>query len=165
MAKVGGAVARTLGDPYSNGREKEPDAVDADWTEVLAEVPIFADLSKRHVRAITKLAKVQRLAPFTKIVREGASADSFFLVLEGVVVVRPPGKRPVKLGTGDFFGELALLDDSPRSATVEAVGDVLVARIGRKDFLRLLEKEPKVAFVLLRTLAVRLRSSEASPKH
>lgn len=140
-------------------------SADADWTEVLAGVPLFSGLSTRHVRNLAKLAKIQRLLAYTKIVREGDRADSFYLLLEGSAVVRPPGKRPVKLGVGDFFGELALLDNSPRSATVEALEDVLVARIGRTDFVRMLEHEPKVALLLMRTLAARLRSSEASPKH
>jgi CRP-like cAMP-binding protein len=138
---------------------------DADWTNVLAEVPLFSGLSTRHVRNLAKLAKIQRLLAYTEIVREGDRADSFYLLLEGSAVVRPPGKRPAKLGVGDFFGELALLDNSPRSATVEALEDVLVARIGRTGFVRMLEHEPKVAILLLRTMAARLRSSEASAKH
>jgi CRP-like cAMP-binding protein len=58
-----------------------------------------------------------------------------------------------------------LLDDSPRSATVEAQEEILVARIGRRDFARMLDKEPKVAVALLRTLTARLRASEASAQH
>jgi len=88
-----------------------------------------------------------------------------FLILDGNAVVRPPGKRVVKLGMGDFFGELALIDNSPRSATVEAQNEVLLARIASKDFLKMLNKEPKVSLVLLRTLAARLRASEASHRH
>ncbi len=145
--------------------DRTPTVAEADWTDVLAEVPLFSGLSPRHVRNLAKLAKIQRLPAYTKIVREGATGDSFILMLEGTAVVRPPGKRPVKLGAGDFFGELALLDDAPRSATIEAQEDVVVARIGRKDFIRLLGDEPKVSLVLLRTLAARLRSSESSPSH
>jgi monovalent cation:H+ antiporter, CPA1 family len=166
MAKISGMQAQTVGDLYLNTQNKKSrDDSDADWTDVLAEVPLFAGLSARHLRSLTKLAKIQRLAPFTQIVRKGERADTFFLILDGNAVVRPPGKRVVKLGPGDFFGELALLDDEPRSATVEAQDEILVARIGRGAFVRLLDKEPKVALVLLRTLAARLRSSEASPKH
>lgn len=137
----------------------------ADWTDVLAEVPLFANLSARYLRGLAKIAKIERVAPFTQIVRAGERADAFFLILGGNAVVRPPGKRVVKLGMGDFFGELALLDNSPRSATVEAQDEVLLARIARSDFLKLLDKEPKVSVVLLRTLAARLRSIEASHKN
>lgn len=145
---------------YPPARAAEPD-----WTEVLAEVPLFSGLSKRHLRGVAKLAKIRRLQAYTRIVREGDHADSFYLMLEGTAVVRPPGKRPVKLGVGDFFGELALLDNSPRSATVEAQTEVLLASIGRTAFLRMLEHEPKVALLLLRTMAARLRASEVSSKH
>jgi voltage-gated potassium channel len=138
---------------------------DIDWTNVLAEVPLFADLPTRHVRNIAKLATVRRYEPYTVLVREGAAADTFFLLLDGTAIVRPPGKRPVKLGPGSFFGELALLDNAPRSATVETQEQALVARIGRKEFARLLDKEPKVSVVLLKSLAARLRASEVSPQH
>jgi voltage-gated potassium channel len=156
MARSASAIALAV---------SHPNGTTVDWTNVLADVPLFANLSARHVRGLAKLAKVKRLQPYTVIVREGTPGDSFFLLLEGTVVVRPPGKRPVKLGPGAFFGELALLDSAPRSATVEAQDDVLVARIGRTDFLRMLDKEPKVAVALLRSLAARLRSSETSAQH
>jgi CRP-like cAMP-binding protein len=166
MAKISGTQAQTIGDLYVNAQGKRSrTAGDTDWTDVLAEVPLFSNLSARHVRSLAKLAKIQRLAAFTQIVRKGESGDAFFLILDGSAVVRPPGKRIVKLGPGDSFGELALLDDSPRSATVEAQDEILVARIGRRDFARMLDKEPKVAVALLRTLAARLRASEASTKH
>jgi CRP-like cAMP-binding protein len=167
MAKTVSTQAQTIGDLYLNAQNKKSTTAgdDVDWTNVLAEVPLFANLTARHVRGLAKLAKIQRLAAFTQIVRKGDSADSFFLILDGTAIVRPPGKRMVKLGPGDFFGELALLDDSPRSATVEAQDEILVARSGRRDFARLLDKEPKVAVALLRTLAGRLRASEASAKH
>jgi CRP-like cAMP-binding protein len=166
MAKISSTDAQTIADLYLTAEGKKPrTASDASWENVLAEVPLFSNLSARHVRGLAKLAKIQRLAAFTQIVRKGESADTFFLILDGSAVVRPPGKRVVKLGPGDFFGELALLDDAPRSATVEAQDEILLARIGRRDFARMLDKEPKVALVLLRTLAARLRSSEASLKH
>jgi CRP-like cAMP-binding protein len=136
-----------------------------DWTDELAAVPLFSELPRRHVRHLAKLAKIQRLPKFTAIVREGQRGDAFYLILEGSAVVRAAGKRPARLKAGDFFGELALLDGLPRSATVEAAEEVLVARIGRSDFMRMLEEDPKVSVVLLRTMASRLRSSELSPVH
>ncbi|HTR71295.1 MAG TPA: cyclic nucleotide-binding domain-containing protein [Mycobacteriales bacterium] len=136
-----------------------------DWAHVLADIPLFAELSPRHVRSIAKLARIQRIAPYTQIVTLDDQADSFYILIEGTVVVRPPGKRLVKLGPGEYFGELALLDDSPRTATVEAGDEVVVARIKRTDFNRMLKNEPAIALNLLRTLAKRLRASEASPVH
>jgi CRP-like cAMP-binding protein len=131
-----------------------------DWTDVLAAVPLFADLPRRHVARLTKVAKIQRLPAYTRIVREGQRGDSFNLLLEGTATVKTPRRRAVQIGPGDFFGELSLLDGLPRSATVEAQEEVLLARIGRKDFLRLVQSEPKVAVALLKTMASRLRGSE-----
>ena len=137
----------------------------SDWTDSLASVPLFSGVSRRNLRGLTRVAKIQRFADQSLIVRAGDRGDAFYLLLEGSAVARPAGKKPVKLGAGDFFGEMALLDDSPRSATIEAQHDVLVARIGRNDFYKMLTREPKVALVLLRTLAARLRSAETSVNH
>ena len=70
------------------------------------------------------------------------------------------GKRTVKLRPGDFFGELALLDAAPRVASVEAETEVLTMRLGRTAFQRVLEREPKVATAMLRTMAARMRATE-----
>jgi cAMP-dependent protein kinase regulator len=136
-----------------------------DWSNVLAEVPLFAGLSKRHIKAIARLAKVRRVARYSVLVHEGEPGNSFYLLLEGNASVVRPGKRAIRLKPGAFFGELALLDDAPRSATVEAETDLLVAQIGRASFLKMLEAEPKVGLRLLQTLAVRLRASESAATH
>jgi CRP-like cAMP-binding protein len=137
----------------------------AQWTDVLAAVPLFAEMPRRHVRQLAHVAKIQRLPAYTRIVRAGQRGDSFILLLEGTASVKATGRRAVAMGPGDFFGEMSLLDGGPRSATVEAQEEVLLARIGRKEFLRLVQKEPKVALALLRTMAGRLRSSEKSTAH
>jgi len=136
------------------------DSAPAGWTDVLAQVPLFSGLSKRHVRSLAKLAKVQRFPAYTDLVRQGERGNSFHLILDGQAVVHPAGKRPVKLSSGAYFGELALLTDAPRSATVTAQSEVVVARIGRDDFLRMLEHEPKVTLALLRTMAAQMRPSQ-----
>ncbi len=136
-----------------------------DWSNVLAEVPLLAGLSKRHIKAIGKLAKIQRVAAYSVLVEAGRPGDSFYLILDGTAVVRPPGKRAVTLKSGDFFGELALLQDAPRTATVTAQEEMLVARIGRTSFMKMLEENPKISLVLLRTLADRLRTAEKSAVH
>ena len=128
----------------------------ADWTNTLAKVPLFADLSHRHVKAIAKMGKIQTWEPQSPIVRVGAQGDAFYLLLEGSASVRRQGKRSVPLGIGDSFGELALLADVPRTATVVATDHCMTMRIGRKDFTAMLKKEPKVALVLLRGVAERL---------
>jgi potassium-dependent mechanosensitive channel len=135
------------------------------WAEVLATIPLFEGVSQRHLRRIAALATAKRFAPYTAMVKEGTPGDAFYVILDGTATVRRPGKRNVTLRQGDFFGELALLDSSPRSATVEANDEVLAMRLGRAAFQKTLEKEPKVALAMLRTLATRLRASGEQVTH
>jgi CRP-like cAMP-binding protein len=125
-------------------------------------VPLFAGLSKRHLRRIAKLARIRRFAPGSAIIRAGDAGRSFFVLLDGNAKVVRPGARPRRLGVGDYLGEMALLDDAPRSANVVAEGDVLALTIDRSGFTKLLRAEPTLAQALLRTLAARLRAAEAT---
>jgi CRP/FNR family transcriptional regulator, cyclic AMP receptor protein len=141
------------------------DVMGRGWADALAEIPLFSGLSKRHLNKIAGLAKTRRYARFTAVVREGERGDSFYVILDGEVLVKPAGRRGVRLKAGDWFGEMALLDGAPRTATVEAQTEVLVMVLGRKAFQEAVEADPKIAMVLLRTLAARLRSSERSASH
>jgi CRP-like cAMP-binding protein len=125
----------------------------ADWTDTLRTVPLFADLSRRHVRAIAKMGKIQIWQPGLPIVQVGGKGDAFYLLLEGKASMRRRGKRSVTYNVGDWFGELALLADVPRTATVVATDHCMTMRISRSDFTAMLKREPKVSLVLLRTLA------------
>ncbi|HEY0387774.1 MAG TPA: cyclic nucleotide-binding domain-containing protein [Gaiellales bacterium] len=130
------------------------------WAEVLGTVPLFAGLSTRHLRRVADKATMKRYAPYTEIVRSGDRGDAFYVILDGTASVRRPGKRAIKLHAGDFFGELALLDASPRSATVEAETEVFAMRLGTAAFKKVLESEPKVSLAMLNTLAGRLRAAD-----
>jgi CRP-like cAMP-binding protein len=138
------------------------DRVGHDWLATLAEVPLFEGLSKHHLRRIAKVARLRRFASGSVIVRAGDAGTSFFVLLDGAARVVPPSGRAKRLGVGDSFGEMALLDGAPRSANVVADGDVLTLTIGRSVFAKLLRKEPALAQSLLRTLAARLRAAERS---
>jgi CRP/FNR family transcriptional regulator, cyclic AMP receptor protein len=135
------------------------------WTDVLSDVPLFSGLSKRQLNKIAEVAQSRRFPRYSTIVRAGEPGDVFFVILDGTVLVKPPGKRTVRLAAGDSFGEMALLDDAPRSATVEADDEVFAMLLGRKAFNRILAGEPRIAIVLLRTLAQRLRAAQSSPSH
>ncbi|MFN2642865.1 MAG: cyclic nucleotide-binding domain-containing protein [Actinomycetota bacterium] len=91
--------------------------------------------------------------------RDGGGA-SFFLILEGKADVTLRGKRLARLKDGDSFGEMSLLDDKPRSATVTAATDVVLYRIRSLDFQRLVKTEPAIAVALLKSLAGKLRATE-----
>ncbi len=140
----------------------DPRKVGHDWLGTLAEVPLFEGLSKRHLRRIAKLAQIRRFAPGSVLVRAGDPARSFYVLLDGNARVVRDGRRPVRIGMGSFFGEMALIDDSPRSADVVAEGEVIVLTIGRSGFAKLLRAEPALSQALLRTLAARVRAAEST---
>jgi CRP-like cAMP-binding protein len=140
----------------------DPNRVGHDWLGTLAELPLFQGLSKRHLRRIAKLARTRRFAPGSAMVRSGDPGRAFYVLLDGTAKVTRPGGRPRRLAAGDYFGEMALLDDSPRSANVVAEGEVLALTIDRSGFTKLLRAEPALAQALLRTLAARLRAAESS---
>ena len=141
---------------------RDTDRMGRDWVPALAQVPLFQGLSRRHLRRIASLGKVRRFAPGSSIVRAGEAGSSFYVLLDGAARVVAPRGRPRSLHAGDYFGEMALLDDSPRSAHVVAVDEVLTMTISRSAFGKLLKSEPALANALLRTLAARLRAVEQS---
>ena len=91
------------------------------------------------------------------IFREGEQGDEFFVVVRGKVEIRTGDRRLEVLGPKGIFGEMALIDDSPRSATVVAVTDVTVAPIQEQQFLFLVKHMPMFALKVMRVLAIRLR--------
>jgi CRP-like cAMP-binding protein len=133
-----------------------------DWLPVLAEVSLFKELSRRHLRRIAALARTKRYSAGTRIVRAGDPGNAFYVIVDGSARVLPPTGRSKPLRAGDWFGEMALLDGAPRSADVSATDDVLVLWIGTAGFRKLLRSEPQLSEALLRTLAARLRDAERS---
>ena len=143
-----------------SARERASEQMGKEWVGVLERVPLFEQLSKRHLRRVAGLAAAKRFAAGSAIMRVGERGDAFYVILDGEARARPRTGRTVKLGAGDFFGEMALLDGSPRSASVEAVTDVLTMRVGRSAFAKLLEQEAGIARALLVALADRVRRLE-----
>jgi CRP-like cAMP-binding protein len=134
------------------------------WAEVLQEVPVFAGLSARHIRRIAGLSVVARFDARAPIVNAGDPGEAFYVVLTGRVTVRRgSGRATVQIGPGGYFGEMALVDGAPRSATVVAEGETTCLVLSRRAFAGVLEAEPAVAAALLRTLAARVRELEANP--
>jgi CRP-like cAMP-binding protein len=131
-----------------------------EWVRVLEQVPLFGDLSKRHLRRVADLATARRYEAGASIIRAGDSGDAFYVVLDGTAEARPRSGKRVKLTSGDFFGEMALLDGAPRSAGVAAVTEVLTMRVGRSAFTKLIKQEPAITATLLKTLAERVRRLE-----
>lgn len=130
-----------------------------DWADVLARLPLFAGVGKRQLRKLAELAQVREFGPGDVVVETGDAPDGFYLILGGRAKVtgRP---RARALQTGDYFGEMALLDGEPRSATIMAVGELQTMRLPRRPFMKLLQQEPSIAIALLGELAGRVRRLE-----
>jgi CRP-like cAMP-binding protein len=130
--------------------------------EILAGVPLFAGLSTRHLKRIRDIAEEARYMAGAPLVKQGDEGDSFFVILEGMAKVTA-GKRTInQLLPGDHFGEISLLDDGPRTASVVSETPMRVLIIGRKPFLRLLEEETGIALALLESLARTIRRTDRS---
>ena len=108
-----------------------------------------------------ELRSTKRFASGAPLVRVGEAASVFYVIIDGEVRDEVPG-RPVVLRTRNLFGEMALIDGEPRSATVVAVGEVYVLMLPRAKFLKALEAEPKIALAIMATLTGRLRALQTA---
>jgi CRP/FNR family transcriptional regulator, cyclic AMP receptor protein len=139
------------------GESHMPQRMSRELVDVLAGMPLFAGLSRRHLNRIGALATAKRYPPGTRIVRVGDPGEAFFVIMDGRVAVRAGARRTV-LQTGDFFGEMSLLDGRPRSATAVAQTEVLLMVVSRPKFLKLLITEPRIAIAVMCTLSERVRA-------
>lgn len=128
--------------------------------EHLAKVRLFSALSKRELALVGRASAVVGVPAGTEIVRQGATGRELYLILDGQATVRRGGRRIATLGPGAYFGELALLDHGPRSATVVADTDAELLVIGQRELLGVIEKVPALARKLLVAMAARLREAD-----
>ena len=129
----------------------------------LSKVSIFSGCSKRELALIARAAKEVSHRQGTVIAREGERGIGLFLILEGQCRVSIGGKTKAKLGPGDFFGEVALLDGGPRTATVTALTPVRLVGITGWVFRGLLMEHPSIALKTLEGVAGRLRAVSKEP--
>jgi CRP-like cAMP-binding protein len=130
--------------------------------ELLTEVGLFSKCTKRERQTIARHAQAAELPAGTDLVREGEPGDALFVILEGEASVQRDGEEVSRVGPGSHFGELAILDGAPRSATVVAATDVKVAVLGIRMFRTLLREFPELAEQLLVGLAGELRKAQAA---
>jgi CRP-like cAMP-binding protein len=128
--------------------------------KVLAEVPLFGGLGASDCRRVAERAEIAHVKADEPIVREGFSAEGFFVLLSGAARVEQDRVLVTQLEPGDAFGELGLLSAKLRTATVTAVCDLWILRIRRDRFRHLLESKPSIAIGLLETLTERLLAAE-----
>ena len=112
---------------------------------------------------MARIADVLEVPAGTVLTKSGDPGDAFFLILDGRVRVEVSPRKRLRMGPGEFFGEMSLLDGGPRTATVAADTDVRVLVIARRDFSLLLTKVPDLGRNLLVVLVKRLRVAEQGP--
>jgi CRP-like cAMP-binding protein len=130
--------------------------------ERLGAVPLFSRCSRRELQIVARHTEMAEMPQSTVLVTEGEKGDAFFVVLSGTARVSRGGRRRGTLEPGGYFGELALLDPAPRSATVTAETDVQVGVLGARMFRILLRELPAISERLLAGLARELREAQGS---
>ena len=133
--------------------------------ELLEDVKLFSRCTTRQRRTIARHAQIADLPAGVDLVKEGESGDALFVILEGNAVVQRGGEELNRVGPGAYFGELAILDGEPRSATVVAETDVKVAVIGIRMFRTLLREFSDLAEQMLIALAGELREARRVTAH
>jgi len=129
--------------------------------DVLRRVPLFAGLDDRELERIAERFQERTFREGAVVLEEGASGTSFFVIGEGNASVSVAGELITNLGPGDYFGEMAVLDEGVRSASVTAATDLRSYFLTPWDFRPLVEEHPPLAWALLKNLARRLRAAQA----
>ena len=124
--------------------------------ELLRRVPLFAGLSKREVAQLCGIADELDLGAGRTLIRQGDRGREFFALVEGEARVVRDGGKVRDLHGGDFFGEIALVADVPRTSTVESTAPVRLLVMTKRDFQRLVREQPGIQRKVLEALAERL---------
>lgn len=126
--------------------------------ELLHAVPLFANCSKAELERIASLADELDLADGATLIREGERGREFLVIVDGSVRVTKRGKTVRDLESGDFIGEIALISDVPRTATVTATSPVRLLVVTDRAFRGLIEEMPSIATKVLQSLGERLHA-------
>ena len=129
----------------------------------LAEIPLFQNLSAKQLAAVDRLVTTIDVAAGRELIRQGEPGREFIVVVAGEAEVRRDGNVIAIRGPGTFFGEMALLLDRPRNASIVATTPMTIDVIDRQDFKRLLEEFPDLHAPLLQATAQRLAELDESP--
>jgi CRP-like cAMP-binding protein len=129
--------------------------------EALRNVPLFAEFSDDDLERLARQMKERRFSAGSTVTSEGAGGAGFFVIIEGNARVNVGDEERAQLGPGDHFGEIALIDEGMRSATITADTDLLCYGMTAWEFRPFVEEHPQVAWVMLQTLARRLREAQA----
>jgi CRP-like cAMP-binding protein len=123
----------------------------------VAKIPLFARVPQRHLRSVLKRMSEYEYEDGAVILKEARQGEVLFVLVDGSARVVRGGRTVTRLGSGDFFGEIAVLDRRPRTASVIATSPVRCLTLHRDDLRQVIAGEPEVAWALLGGLASRLR--------
>ena len=143
----------------SHKKEDAPEPTTSDPAEALERVPLFAGLDRREVEQIARLFKVRRFADGETVVREGSGGAAFFLIDSGTATISIRGTERGALQPGDHFGEIALIDEGTRMATITASGDLVCFGLTFWEFRPLVQDNGAIGWKLLQSMAKMLRDA------
>jgi CRP/FNR family cyclic AMP-dependent transcriptional regulator len=129
--------------------------------DLLREVPLFSDLSRRDLKQLADSMKETSFASGKEVVTQGKGGAAFFVILDGTARVTQDGEDIGVLTTGDYFGEMALIDGDQRMASVHAEGELRCATMTAWNFRPFVKGNPDIAWALLTALVKRARETEA----
>jgi CRP-like cAMP-binding protein len=133
--------------------------------ELLKRAPLFSGCSKAELGALAQTADELDLREGTVLTREGQRGREFFVLIEGTVSVTQDGKSIGELGAGDWFGEIALLTQTPRTATVTATAPLRILVVTDRAFRHVVEEMPSIALKVLESVGARLAHDTAAAKN
>ncbi len=125
--------------------------------EALRRVPLFADLDKREIQQIARSFKERRFSEGETVTREGSGGAAFYVIDSGEAKISVGGKDRGMLGPGDYFGEIALIDEGARAATITASSELVCYGLTLWEFRPLVQENAAIGWKLLRALAKMLR--------
>jgi CRP-like cAMP-binding protein len=128
--------------------------------ELVQKVPIFSELDNRELRGLASSMKERTFNAGDTVASEGQSGIGFFIIEEGEATVSVGGQEVATLGAGDHFGEVALIDDGARTATITAKSELKCYGITSWEFRPMVEQNAGLAWKLLKQMAKRLRDAE-----
>ena len=129
-------------------------------TELLRRVPLFADFDEKDLQRLARSFRERTFEVGSTVAGEGKTGAGFFVIESGEASVSVRGDEHGKLGPGDYFGEIALIDDGARSATITADSDLHCYGLTSWEFRPLVESNASIAWKLLETMAQRLRAAQ-----
>jgi CRP-like cAMP-binding protein len=128
--------------------------------ELIQKVPLFAGLDRKELEDLAGWFKERTFSEGDEVVSEGRGGIGFFVIEDGQAGVNVGGEERASLGPGDHFGEVALIDEGARSATITAKSNLRTYGLTSWEFRPLVENNASIAWKLLQTMAKRLRAAE-----